>query len=215
MTSLIDSVDQFNMIYDISITEKDMNELRKSAIRKLTDLPNNFKLDGIEGQKLVNLKQLLSTYFEKYNTDISILKLKISKFEKNIAFENIHLSKLESKTFLRPLHNSLLTENYQAYLQNFETLNERIEILKDTQAMINKEIWRKKQILKVMYTNKSFSKTRPKNQGNSKCFALKLTHFFSKLQLLVQPKRVLQRGDGASRWIHVQPFFKNEAESKY
>jgi hypothetical protein len=40
----------------------------------------------------------------------------------------------------------------------YEDLKQRIQILKETQEMITKEIWRKKQLLKIMYTNKAFSK---------------------------------------------------------
>ena len=32
--------------------------------------------------------------------------------------------------------------------------------------MINKEIWKKKQIVKIMYTNKSFSKNKSRNSNN-------------------------------------------------
>ena len=57
-------------------------------------------------------------------------------------------------------------ENYQGFAQAFEHLQEKIEILRQTQVMINKEIWKKKQIVKIMYTNKSFSKNKSRNTGN-------------------------------------------------
>jgi hypothetical protein len=39
-----------------------------------------------------------------------------------------------------------------------EDWRQRLKVLNDTQEMITKEIWRKKQLLKIMYTNKSFIK---------------------------------------------------------
>ena len=56
-------------------------------------------------------------------------------------------------------------------MQTYEHLSEKIEILKETQIILNKEIWRKKQLLKIMYTNKSFIKKSSRNTNNTYDYA--------------------------------------------
>lgn len=51
-------------------------------------------------------------------------------------------------------------DNYNGFMQAFDHLKEKIDILRETQIMLNKEIWKKKQLLKIMLTNKSFAKGR-------------------------------------------------------
>ena len=62
-------------------------------------------------------------------------------------------------------HNSI--DCYNFYMQTYDHLKQKLEILRDTQVMLTKEIWRKKQLLKIMYTNKSFIKKSSRNVGNT------------------------------------------------
>jgi len=158
--NLIDMVEEFNGIYDISpITDQDLINIRKAAIKKVLEFEKVPEDTEENMKKIKSIKQYLKLNEGKYNDDIKVIKQKMSKMQQSVSLETKQLVGLESNL----VYCIIYIGNYQFYLQTFDHLQEKIEILRQTQVMINKEIWKKKQILKIMHTNKSFSKAKSRN----------------------------------------------------
>ena len=95
MQSLVDTVQDYNKIYEVSITDKDLVEIRKDSISRLVSLNISFPNEDNQTIRLNNLKKYINNLHDKNSEDIRAIKRKIAKFSSTIKAEMSELIQLE------------------------------------------------------------------------------------------------------------------------
>lgn len=95
LQSLVDTVQDYNKIYEVSITDKDLVEIRKDSISRLVSLNISFPNEDNQTIRLNNLKKYINNLHDKNSEDIRAIKRKIAKFSSTIKAEMSELIQLE------------------------------------------------------------------------------------------------------------------------
>ncbi|CAI2367692.1 unnamed protein product [Moneuplotes crassus] len=133
----------FSSSFIIKLTENDIKEVQKQALKTI-----------IEGASFTINDKIM----EKEEFSALKMKLKILNEKKEKDLEAILLKKQNLNTYYNIQQEEFqqIEESYLEFQDALDHLNQKITILKDTQTMIKKEIWRKKQLLKIACNNKTF-----------------------------------------------------------